>query len=389
MSNRSTEDSLTGEGCSPVKRDHSSDADEPEAQSESQNSTASIDQELSCGICLDILVSPYTIIPCLHSFDKSCLMEWWKKNSNCPTCQKESTSAKSAFQLKAIIDRVHKNKRQKLQSTTGGNNNSEIFPSGDGGADLFDEEIMEDDVEPEDGLIWPCLSCDPNNATGYVCPVPIPAPTPAERQEANHAVPPSRETPKTPLDSPAANGKPGVDFHTVCVACSNYIPLNFTRPIKCSNCSNARCNNFDPAGCPSGMPFYRRLDVKLPMHSVDGLLIYMPPNVNLNRHERTRFVNYMTAKNLSVDDVLHALFDAKHDQVAEDLNDQIADEEWGPGAYFCNYCVGSVAMSMFFTWWMHERQKSLDNDDGIIPSKQDCMEESAEHRRTMTLTETD
>ena len=45
--------------------------------------------ECTCPVCCDIFKDP-VILPCGHSFCKSCLQEWWRQSRlhSCPVCKK-------------------------------------------------------------------------------------------------------------------------------------------------------------------------------------------------------------------------------------------------------------------------------------------------------------
>lgn len=106
-------------------------------------------------------------------------------------------------------------------------------------------------------------------------------------------------------------------------------------------------------------------DVKLYNYNVQTLALdCLPPNLKRNRHEVARLVDYLNARALSVDDVLAQLFLMKHAEAVEDLNDQEAEESWGPNAHFCSQCVFTVACSMLFKWWCSERKRSIDGNEG-------------------------
>ncbi|KZS93436.1 hypothetical protein SISNIDRAFT_82462 [Sistotremastrum niveocremeum HHB9708] len=107
-------------------------------RSRSQSPSSSIKEELRCGICMETFNTPYTIIPCLHSFCRPCLVEWWRERSDCPSCRNHSSSAKYAFQLQAILSHVERGRsrvpRHLLQSDDHPDdseiaNTNEIFPS--------------------------------------------------------------------------------------------------------------------------------------------------------------------------------------------------------------------------------------------------------------------
>ncbi|KAF8491290.1 hypothetical protein JB92DRAFT_3100544 [Gautieria morchelliformis] len=359
---------------SPRKHRRSSEADELRISVESQSSTASVDQEFSCGICLNILTLPYTIIPCLHTFDKECLVQWWKLNSNCPTCKKASTSAKSAFQLRAIMDHVYK-KRRTLSCPTSGGTSAEIFPLNRGqpshavyGDDSDDNSLVSEPQEdPRDVLIWACDACTPNNLTGYTCPLPLPSLTP-ERLQAS----PLHGYRRMPLGRAIAMRIPGASDHAQCASCDTYVPLGYPGVIKCGGCSTVQCHNFSTAGCRSGSLFHPRSDVKLIPHTVDTLTTYLPLFLRSNRHEVDRLTNYIGARGLSITDILLALFETMRRQVADAETEDIADEKWGPDAWFCFQCVAHVTSQGLFEWWVSERRSSLERQDGILVARPDC-----------------
>jgi hypothetical protein len=138
------------------------------------------------------------------------------RNDTCPSCRAPSTSARFSFQIQGIITHVDSKRskpRSRVFSTTGweeDRHRDEITPFGgavparnagnvpfqelgDEEDDAEDDEDEEEEEEEQEGqpyiapivpttgsLVFPCLSCPPNNPTGYVCPIPIPAPTPEQ-----------------------------------------------------------------------------------------------------------------------------------------------------------------------------------------------------------------
>lgn len=56
--------------------------EEEDERRDSQTSTTergSLDEHLSCGICLSIMDNPFLVLPCMHSYDRECLALWWRK----------------------------------------------------------------------------------------------------------------------------------------------------------------------------------------------------------------------------------------------------------------------------------------------------------------------
>lgn len=119
-------------------------------------------------------------------------------------CRLPSTSARFSFQIKAIVEHVDGKRRRKRKAVTTNLDQKEIAPFGrdppahdqarndddddedDEGNDSQNSDEEDDDVAPErtvGNLLFPCPSCHPDNATGYVCPQPIPVPTPQQIQD--------------------------------------------------------------------------------------------------------------------------------------------------------------------------------------------------------------
>lgn len=68
----------------------------------SKDDSKKVSEQLCCGICLDIMVYPQTIVPCGHTYCGSCLADIEK--SHCPECRSAMTSLVPALQLKSLIE---------------------------------------------------------------------------------------------------------------------------------------------------------------------------------------------------------------------------------------------------------------------------------------------
>lgn len=44
-------------------------------------------KEVSCSICISLLVDPVTLAPCKHNFCFDCIMHWFKVHQSCPICK--------------------------------------------------------------------------------------------------------------------------------------------------------------------------------------------------------------------------------------------------------------------------------------------------------------
>mmetsp|Transcript_31705 Transcript_31705/g.36043 ORF Transcript_31705/g.36043 Transcript_31705/m.36043 type:complete len:522 (-) Transcript_31705:200-1765(-) len=54
----------------------------------------SVSEELTCGICIDILYQCVTLIPCFHSFCGCCFSDYLLKKKDCPQCREEVTEVR-------------------------------------------------------------------------------------------------------------------------------------------------------------------------------------------------------------------------------------------------------------------------------------------------------
>jgi hypothetical protein len=75
--------------------------------------SSKISNEINCPICLDILVSPRTLVPCGHSFCRSCCFSDSLKNGrhgqtlsfdNCPHCRQTIEDTAPSRQLENLIN---------------------------------------------------------------------------------------------------------------------------------------------------------------------------------------------------------------------------------------------------------------------------------------------
>lgn len=42
-----------------------------------------------CFICLNLLTPQALILPCGHIYHTNCILDWFDRNMNCPTCRKK------------------------------------------------------------------------------------------------------------------------------------------------------------------------------------------------------------------------------------------------------------------------------------------------------------
>ncbi|CAE6478406.1 unnamed protein product [Rhizoctonia solani] len=254
---------------------------------ESQISTFSIDDEISCGICLGVLESPYTVIPCLHTFDRDCLLGWWQRNDTwhpsgytCPIPIPEPTEAVKDSEAQDYL-----NGRRAIIEPGRGNRRipfAEGLHNAPGAEHLFTAEL---------------------------------------KAEINRAC----------------------EEHVACLRCASYLPRNWPGRAQsiCKGCGDATCEAFDQIGCPQVMwnsfltPFNEvgnTLDPGILWERVSG----MYPHFFRNLTERQRFLDRLAANNITPSSVTQELLrEAGH----------------GDADYFCSVCIGSTVQNGFAESW--------------------------------------
>ncbi|CAD7949959.1 unnamed protein product [Amoebophrya sp. A120] len=84
-------------------------------------------QDITCGVCCDVLYKPICVIPCLHNFCSSCYLEWVHTSvvakrtmkppkEQCPICRVEVTHRQLNCPLIGIVDTFLKNHPEKKRT---------------------------------------------------------------------------------------------------------------------------------------------------------------------------------------------------------------------------------------------------------------------------------
>jgi hypothetical protein len=68
-------------------------------EQQDNNISSKISEDINCSVCLDILCKPQTLIPCGHSFCKSC-----RSFDSCPHCRQPVEGVVPARSLESLID---------------------------------------------------------------------------------------------------------------------------------------------------------------------------------------------------------------------------------------------------------------------------------------------
>ncbi|KAF9513069.1 hypothetical protein BS47DRAFT_1485913 [Hydnum rufescens UP504] len=403
---------LFSQGKHPREEEDATD-DERDA---SPSKKLSLSSDLSCGICLSLLTHPYSVIPCLHTFDKGCLTEWWKSHGTCPLCKTGATSARHSFQLNAIIHHYNHVKRRRIPDPTPDGTRSSaaspdppasneiIYPLGAGPPGSF----VGDGIC--NGPVWPCPSCIPGNTTGHTCPIPIPSPSDVPPFPDGSLMPARGERRASLFNVETGEYRsPGADQHRHCSTCTTYLPVGL--PIQCAFCGVYNCSGIDPLGCPRAvlgtddiLRRYDALDFFGETHGPRSFsqvwMVYTRyGNLVNNAAEAGRFEAYMNAQGITLADALKemahmyeaarrdAFFRPRNstasngqdhgDQQGQHIRDaELTDGEdtviappvpvlppnpitWGVDTRVCVECVSRVLESQFDRWWVRERAKGL------------------------------
>ncbi|KZT52701.1 hypothetical protein CALCODRAFT_557927 [Calocera cornea HHB12733] len=404
--------------ASPGKRkrkdeDDASDKEGPDHAGHPGDESQNMDEEMTCGICMEILENPYSIVPCLHSLDYECLTEWWKSHSTCPVCASPARFARRSFQLRAIVEKYLATRPSKrraidpddqppaLQNATP----AEIKPRRTGEFD-YDED---DDEDPDGGfdddddggavwipdnqrLVWPCFCCETGNDIGYECATKIPEPTQEEKDAAaarggaNAALRPERRDYHVPLTEVVRRGTPGAMDHAGCHSCNRYIPKH-RQPEKdqCARCGFWSCTAYDAQGCAGDVNWILKPRDDCIFPNIDNIgaavlfrnyWVQMPERaLALNNVEAQIFSQYMSTVPHTFASVFSDTCKAKLQVVEDDdsADDQMkanAKHTYGEEAHYCVGCRNQVVLQGLGDWWKNEWRTA--NLDPAIRAKPNC-----------------
>ena len=77
-----------------------------------------VTEELTCSICLLMLLDPYKIEPCGHTFCNECISEWLCSNLHCPLCRISPTRFRSnsdvVKRIAAVVPKLNVDVKQKV-----------------------------------------------------------------------------------------------------------------------------------------------------------------------------------------------------------------------------------------------------------------------------------
>lgn len=99
-----------------------------------------VEAELQCSICSELFVIA-TTLNCAHTFCRSCIVEWQKKEKTCPMCRTKITSQNRSIVFDTFIDRIVENLSVEMKNRR--------------------QEVIEDRQVRE--LLGPKLNCEPSH----------------------------------------------------------------------------------------------------------------------------------------------------------------------------------------------------------------------------------
>jgi E3 ubiquitin-protein ligase CHFR len=73
------------------------------------------EENLTCGICHEILYRCVCLIPCLHNFCASCYSEWYERSTQCPSCRDQVTNIRINHAINNLVQtylKVNPNKQR-------------------------------------------------------------------------------------------------------------------------------------------------------------------------------------------------------------------------------------------------------------------------------------
>lgn len=121
-----------------------------ESMDETSFSLMSLEEELTCSICLSTFDSPVTI-PCGHNFCQDCLLATWKETYSCPQCRTHFAT-KPELKKNTVLSTVVETFRVR-------SGKNEAGLSGEEGAKAEKEDVIRCDTCMEAKASQTCLTC--------------------------------------------------------------------------------------------------------------------------------------------------------------------------------------------------------------------------------------
>ncbi|EFA81073.1 hypothetical protein PPL_05909 [Heterostelium album PN500] len=297
----------------------------------------SMEDNLICGICQEIIHKCLTLIPCMHNFCMCCYGDWRANSSICPQCRSSVKSGqknhainnliesylkvnpskkRDADELKEMDDRCKITEEMLQKGVLNKIKNNEYYDDDDDEEDYDNEDDYDDD---EDNYHAPglfnqhlafnkCYFCTNPTPDGFKCP-----------------------------DQNAA--------HQYCAGCSARFPLRVPPPYKdkCDLCSKPYCDNV--RACP--MTNISKVNNLVNQHIND-----IPHNsLSGNQYEIKIVTDYLAKHNKTVDQLYHeVLADIDSGKIPADTIKTLNATPAKSDSWACNVCTRHVFAQGLFTY---------------------------------------
>ncbi|KAI5838947.1 hypothetical protein DFP73DRAFT_242268 [Morchella snyderi] len=306
---------------------------QPVRKSDDDDIADTLERDLSCAICSEVLNNPVACFDCLHNFCGSCLVPWLERINTCPTCRRVVKKIGDNHSTAALIETLLTRFPDKRRDAAELKELEKVYKPGQ---KVYIEEASPDDDDDDDHhsdsdddrddshIAWPpCPCCVPGNPYGHTCPDPIPATDPPHR-----------------VDTYSYRN------HVHCQQCPNTIPTTWKSGYKCESCGTLNC----------GALFGCTLPGVLAPPAAQVYHIAPPdPAFHNNRTERHHFESWRGATQTSYLQIAQMIYEwvvAGNGGEFPALRRSV-----GTDAYVCRGCVAPVLQARFMAWWCAERVK--------------------------------
>ncbi|KAF8604556.1 hypothetical protein BDV93DRAFT_91127 [Ceratobasidium sp. AG-I] len=343
---------------------------------------------VTCGICMELYVDPVALLNCLHLACGSCAVDWLERSSTCHQCRENVRGTRDSHHTADVVEVYRKiapnsglvaarspqellTLREKYRPGQGvttqnesDSDEDEQSSSASGSVDGWQQSAafnLVTGVPRTPEFRWAagsqirlendCLSCDPNNTTGYVCPHPCP---PADTEARRHTVP---------------------FGHTICARCARYLPLRGDRNSKCTVCTRTTCEETGQS-CRTAGPRIIELSVLRDVTFSPSRSLPLTRPFGDNEYESGIFDSYATRQNLNIQDLFSQILAMRapnglptapwHGRRSGSTGASVV----GLDEKVCQDCASDLVEASMFDWWLSKRSNA--GLSAEVLSRPDC-----------------